>query len=83
MIECGYCHKQTSRAKGCAAFPIVCNGITYAQIKVGDHGDGQAGIRNAICPGCGAAYGNYHHAGCPREICPVCNRLLSTCGCAE
>jgi hypothetical protein len=38
-------------------------------------------INKALCPICLVAVGEYHHLGCPVEICPWCQGQLSTCNC--
>jgi hypothetical protein len=38
-------------------------------------------INKALCPVCLVAVGEYHHLGCPVEVCPWCSGQLSRCNC--
>ncbi len=36
---------------------------------------------SAFCPACAVAEGEYHHLGCPVEVCPWCDAQLTYCNC--
>lgn len=36
---------------------------------------------STYCPACAVASGDYHHLGCPVEICPWCDGQLNICNC--
>jgi len=38
-------------------------------------------INEAFCPVCATAVGEFHHLGCPVEVCPWCLGQLSKCNC--
>lgn len=38
-------------------------------------------INKVLCPVCLVAVGEYHHLGCPVEVCPWCLGQLSKCNC--
>ena len=38
-------------------------------------------VNTAVCPVCAVGVGEYHHLGCPVEICPWCFGQLSRCNC--
>jgi hypothetical protein len=39
------------------------------------------GRGSSFCPACAVASGDYHHLGCPVEICPWCDGQLNICNC--
>jgi hypothetical protein len=38
-------------------------------------------VNTELCPVCAVAVGEFHHLGCPVEICPWCHGQLSRCNC--
>ena len=36
---------------------------------------------SSFCPACAVAAGEFHHLGCPVEICPWCDGQLNICNC--
>ncbi|MDR3629340.1 MAG: hypothetical protein P4L42_03295 [Desulfocapsaceae bacterium] len=38
-------------------------------------------VNKALCSVCAVAVGEYHHLGCPVEVCPWCFGQLSKCNC--
>ena len=80
---CTYCKRDITKSDGCDIYPVICHGVEYEQIKVGDENDYYENQPGAVCEDCKATYGNYHHPGCDLERCPVCERQLLTCGCLD
>lgn len=78
---CKYCGQETrdSATTGCTG-----NGPGKGwTVEVDDYVDpvlydGYCGER---CPECGVTAGNYHHAHCGYEICPICGGYLDECDC--
>lgn len=63
------------------SYPLML--LKYNPVKVGDEGDMYEGQPDAVCHGCGAKYGEYHHQGCVVERCPTCGQQFITCDHAE
>jgi len=51
------------------------------QVQEGADNDEQAVVEKIFCPACAVAAGEFHHLGCPVEICPWCDGQLNYCNC--
>lgn len=84
MARCKVCGLEMLTADGCTAKYMHANGMRYARIPVGGHGDFLAGEdANARCGDCNAKMGSFHHWGCDCERCPTCGRQLLSCDCED
>ena len=63
---CELCKGQMLKADGCTWPGIYCKRRHW---------------RDERCHDCGAKRGQYHHANCDVEQCPVCGGQLISCGC--
>ena len=75
---CELCKGQMLKADGCTWPGIYCKGKYYKRIRYGDE---RRHWRDERCHDCGAKRGQYHHANCDVEQCPVCGGQLISCGC--
>jgi len=55
-------------------------GKTYSRIKFGEEATNW-GASTQKCASCGVAAGEFHHAGCFVERCPVCRGQVVSCLC--
>lgn len=75
---CELCGGRMLRADGCTWPGIYCGGKYYRRIRYGDESSHWGDER---CHDCGAKRGQYHHANCDVEQCPVCGGQLIGCAC--
>lgn len=75
---CKICGGRMLKVDGCTWPGVYCNGKYYKRIRYGeediDWGDSR-------CHDCGALPGQYHHANCDVERCPICGGQLIGCDC--
>lgn len=83
MAVCKFCEREMLTADGCICVPVKSKGKEYEPIKVGGPGDWYESRPDGRCGDCNAKYGEYHHAGCDIERCPVCGGQLISCGCLD
>lgn len=76
--QCKICGQRMLIADGCTCSEVIVNGKRYKRIKYGEEDFPWPDER---CHDCGAKIGQYHHAGCDVEQCPVCGGQLIGCGC--
>lgn len=75
---CKTCHNDKQEANGCKPEPIAIGGNKWPHLT--------ATIKDCGGPRCKECHckpGNYHHAGCTKEKCPVCGNYLATCNCLK
>lgn len=85
MSACTHCNQEKKTAKGCAPHKYLCDKILHVAVLYADEREGY--VRTGAkapprCHGCGTQEKQYHHPGCPMEVCPVCSKQLTVCGCS-
>jgi len=82
---CRTCKRELAQGVGCVHFWIFHKGKRYRRIKVGGKGDFAEGEdkETSWCGRCVSKMGQYHHAGCVCERCPVCRGQLISCDCFD
>lgn len=77
MTQCRYC--QGKEGETCTTETIKIDRRTYKRIPYARLENGSE--TTAACPDCGISHGGFHHADCPKELCPKCRAetLLVMC----
>lgn len=81
MAICEWCGKPHNAPGGCSPIAVEFEGVDYLPIPYGSESM-WAEISeqpHGPCHDCGVMPGEYHHAYCDVEACPICGGQFLTC----
>ena len=83
-VDCEVCKQTMNEGCGCLVEHYEIGRFIYSRIKVGDADDLFDDLPyDYICRDCNAGYGQFHHSGCSKEVCPHCKSQAFLCDCVK
>ena len=79
MATCVFCLGDMRTAVSCTVAALHRNDRYIAMIPFGSE-RGQH-VKSTRCGDCGVVPGGWHHLGCDRQVCPLCDGQMLSCGC--
>lgn len=76
VVLCPDCGQATDVGIGCKVGRVQIDGIGYPRRP---YGATLWGSEDDPCDECNVCYDQYHHPGCPAEVCPVCRKEMAEC----